>query len=228
MGLLKTSAAKIIVTVALLNLIMLFHGEVFRDIPSKHYREGSVGTHISILLLFFSGITCLFIYRRRRDQIIWCLIGLGFIFLALDEGFMIHERFDKAVHGYFEIKHNSVTDRLDDVLIALYGMIGVFFLYRHRTEILRYPGFLRFLGIGFCFFVLSVLFDVLSNDSAILIWLGFSEPVAFDIKGWLNGLEEAFKLMGGAVFLSGFLHVLQTVKYKTGEIGDKIAGAQTL
>lgn len=208
----KISTRHIIIAVALLNLIMIFHGEVFRDLPAKHYREGSVGTHISIILLFLVGFTSLQIFLGRRDQIIWLLIGLGFVFLALDDWFMIHENIDKAIHHWFGIKQTSLTDRIDDLLIALYGLIGAFFLYRYRAEILRYDRFLRFLGIGFGILVASIVLDILSNDQAVLQWLGFSKTAALDIKLWLVAIEEVCKLMGGAVFLSGFLHVLRQVE----------------
>lgn len=216
LGLRTITAKQIIVSVALLNCVLLFHGEVFRDTPNKHFREGTIGTQVSVLLLFLAGLTGLRIFNRRRDQIIWLLIGLGFVFLALDDGLKIHENLDWALHGFLSLEENSFSRRIDDMLIGLYGVIGVLLLYWQRSEVLRYPGLLPYLAAGFVFFVGAVFLDTLSNDNALSLWMGFSETSAETIKLWSRGLEEVCKLMAGAVLLSGFLHVLRLVKTSSG------------
>lgn len=223
----KISTKHILITVALLNFLMLFHGGVLRDNPMKHYKEDVVGTHISIALLFVTGIITLRIFLNRTNQIIWLLIGLGFIFLAFDDGFMIHERLDFRIHRYFGIQQTSLTDRLDDFLIVLYGLIGLFFLYRYREEILRYKFLPKYLVIGFAILLVTAFLDILTNDSAIFRWIGFPEAAISDTKKWLGAIEEVGKLMGGAVFLCGFLQVLRQVRQAPDKTADVALDAKS-
>ncbi|KIC39869.1 hypothetical protein RA27_16320 [Ruegeria sp. ANG-R] len=210
LGLRKVSARHIIVTVAVLNLIMVVVGYIGHDNPTKHYREGTVGTHISILLLALIALMNFRIFLRQR-HIIWLLISLGFAFLAFDEGFEIHEGLDKAFHRYFGISQTSLTDRIDDILIGIYGLIGAGILYRFRAEILRHKVLLRYLMPGFAFLAASVVFDAVTNDNALFLWLGIPEAHVLDVKLPLRALEEVAKLMAEAIFLAGFVQVLREV-----------------
>lgn len=211
-GLQKLTSRHIIVTVAILNLLMVVIGYIGHDNPTKHYREGSVGTHISILLLALIALVNFQIFLRRNKQVIWLLISLGFTFLAFDEGLLIHENTDKAIHQIFGIEQTSLTDRIDDMLIGLYGLIGAAVLYRYRKEVLRHRVLLRFLIPGFVCLAATVVFDAISNDDALFLWVGISEENVLDYKLAFRGLEEVFKLMAEAVFLAGFVEVLRRVK----------------
>lgn len=207
----KVSARHIIITVAILNLVMVVVGYIGHDNPTKHYREGTVGTHISILLLALIALVNFQIFLRQK-HVIWLLISLGFTFLAFDEGCLIHEGLDKAFHRYFGISQTSLTDRIDDILIGIYGLIGAGFLYRFRAEILRHKDLMRYLIPGFGFLALSVVFDAVTNDDALFLWIGIPEANVLDFKLPLRALEEVCKLMAEAVFLAGFVQVLRQVK----------------
>ncbi|WP_299984877.1 hypothetical protein [uncultured Ruegeria sp.] len=207
----KVSARHIIVTVAVLNLLMVVIGYIGHDNPTKHYREGTVGTHISILLLALIALVNFQIFLRQR-HVIWLLISLGFTFLAFDEGYEIHEGLDKAFHRFLGISQTSLTDRIDDILIGIYGLIGAGILYRCRAEILRHQVLLQYLFIGFAFLAASVVFDAVTNDNALFLWIGIPEAQVLDFKLPLRALEEVCKLMAEAFFLAGFVLVLRQVK----------------
>ncbi|SDX87990.1 hypothetical protein SAMN05444358_11410 [Ruegeria halocynthiae] len=218
-GLRNVSARHIIVTVAILNFIMVVVGYIGHDNPTKHYREGTIGTHISILLLALIALVNFQIFLRQK-HVIWLLISLGFAFLAFDEGFEIHEGLDKAFHRYFGISQTSLTDRIDDILIGIYGLIGAGILYRFRAEILRYKVLLQYLLPGFAFLAASVVFDAVTNDNALFLWAGIPETYVLDVKLPLRALEEVSKLMAEAIFLAGFVQVFRQVKAD----GDHTAG----
>lgn len=205
----KTSPRQIIITVAILNLLMLVAGYVVYENLSKHYREGSIGTHISILLLSLIALTSFQIFLHRQKRVIWLLISLGFVFLAFDDGLLIHERLDKALHRLLDIRQTKLTDRLDDALIGLYGLIGAFFMYRYREEILQYKVLLRYLGMGFAILAVYVATDIATNDDEFLLWLGFPETSMDFLGRSLGGFEDFCKLMAEAVFLAGFVEVLK-------------------
>ncbi len=210
-GLRNVTARHIIITVAILNLLMVVIGYIGHDNPTKHYREGTVGTHISILLLALIALVNFQVFLRRK-HIIWLLISLGFAFLAFDEGFEIHEGLDKAFHRFFGIAQTSLTDRIDDILIGIYGLIGAGILYRFRAEILRHKVLLTYLIPGFALLAASVVFDAVTNDNALFLWAGIPEAYVLDVKLPLRALEEVSKLMAEAVFLAGFVQVLRQVK----------------
>ena len=76
-----------------------------------------------------------------EPKLIWLLMAFGFFFLALDDAIKIHENIEKVVLKHFELAETAVSDRLDDVIIALYAAIGAGVLYICRSE---------FVGISFC------------------------------------------------------------------------------
>lgn len=211
LGLRHVSSRHIIITVAILNFLMVVIGYITRNNPTKFYREGAVGTHISILLLALIGFVSFRIFLHRRRYAIWLLISLGFVFLAFDEGLLIHERLDEAFHQYFGITETRLTDRLDDILIALYGLVGAWVLYLYRKELLRFRALLRFLMVGFACLAASVVLDLATNDNVVFLWLGIPDANIPDYKLPLRALEEVFKLMAEAVFLAGFVQVLRQV-----------------
>lgn len=137
---------------------------------------------------------------------IWALISLGFFFLALDEAFSIHERIDGLIHAVLAIDETAVTDRIDDLIVLLYGVVGAFLIYLHRGEFRGLGGFYKYLAVGFGFLFLQVAFDVLTNRGDILRYLGVSHLFA---EGKIA--EELSKLLAEAAFLLGFLWVYRKV-----------------
>lgn len=202
---------RLILTVLVLNVFLLALGFAEGDI-SEYFGEDRLGTNLSGILLILLGITNFRIYRFRRAHLIWLLMGLGFLFLAYDDLYKFHEGLDKDIHRTLDMTETSLTDRLDDFIIGIYGLIGIGALFIFRAEIARYRILLPYLFAGFAVFGLSVVLDIATNDSAILRWAGIPADILPTLKNGLATFEEVCKLMAEAIFLAGFFHVLRKVR----------------
>lgn len=140
----------------------------------------------------------------RSPHFIWAIIAAGFLFLALDEKFGIHEALDKFIHWSFNIKETSLTDRLDSILIGLYGLVGIITLYFYREELKKYVVIYPFLLIGFAFLLASVGLDALVDRDDIICDI--------ILKRWLVVAEESFKILSECVFLVGFYGCFKIAK----------------
>ena len=63
------------------------------------------------------------------------VMGAGFVFLAADDAFLIHENLDFKIHAALGIETTTWTDRIDDILIGVYGVVGlaVLFIFPRRS-----------------------------------------------------------------------------------------------
>ncbi|MCV6587210.1 MAG: hypothetical protein OIF47_16910 [Marinibacterium sp.] len=179
------------------------------------FDEGELGTYASVLILLLTGGTSFALYRARRggsalalsdDRRIWQVCGVGFIFLALDDAFRIHENLDKLIHRVAGLQETGLSDRIDDVLILIYGLIGFAILARARREIARSRGFLIFMIDGFALMVVQFCIDVATNSNDLLIWIGIPAGQHDIILSVAMAAEESVKLLAGATLLAGFVH----------------------
>ena len=99
---------------------------------------------------------------------IWALIGLGFVAFALDEKFLIHEDLDHYIHRMFNLVETGWTDKIDDVLIGFWGLIGIVVLFLYRNELNIHRQVLPILMIGFVFLFISVVLDALTNGASFI------------------------------------------------------------
>ncbi|MEL7213783.1 MAG: hypothetical protein AAGK92_14055 [Pseudomonadota bacterium] len=205
------TSKRLVITVLVLNAIMIFLGYLDDNI-FKHYGEYMAGTYISVILLLLLGVTNFRIYRLRRSHLIWLLMAVGFVFLAYDDQFKFHEGLDRDIHRFFGMTQTPLTDRLDDFIIGAYAILGAGALYLARAEIMRYKELFGYLAIGFSVVAVSVVLDAITNDRAVLEWMGLSEQAVSTLKKMLGTIEEVCKLMAEAFFLAGFFEVLRRVK----------------
>lgn len=185
-----------------------------------HFKEGGLITWVSFFqLLAISGLSWrIFIMEPTRDifalrssPTLWALIAVGFLFLAGDEVMQIHEKLDRFTHKVFHIQETGLTDRLDDIIVALYGFIGLGALYYYREEVRKYFIISPFFLSGCAFFLLMVTVDILTNREDIILfiipnWSGTKKLIL-----WLEVVEESFKLFAEGFFLVGFYRVLRRV-----------------
>ena len=135
---------------------------------------------------------------------IWALAAVGFVILALDEKLMWHERFDFFVHEFFAIEETAVTDRIDDVIIGIYGLIGIVAIYLFRREIGQYSQVNLLLVLGIVLLFTTVLLDILVNRYDIIPALLGEGSFARHLYRWGGVLEESIKLTAEGVFISAF------------------------
>ena len=76
--------------------------------------------------------------EKRNSRYIWFIIGMGFVFLALDEAFELHEEIDFLIHNRFGIEETGLSDRIDDLVVMTYFIIGMVFLV-DRIPWLHWP-----------------------------------------------------------------------------------------
>lgn len=172
--------------------------------PGKGFGEKGPVTLISVLQLVAIGCLLMAIYVRCRNTeggtswrspcTVWAFMGIGFFFLACDEKFQIHEGIDNLIHLLFHMQVTPMTDRIDDLIVGLYGAIGACVMYCFRKELSTYRRALPFLAAGGVFFVTTVILDFLTNEPSVF-------PVALDV--WISGLgEEGCKLLAEGMFLA--------------------------
>lgn len=184
--------------------------------PGRYFGEGRFTTFISCgQLLVVALLAWLTFLARRRQAVavrrsvfsgpaLWAFIAAGFVFLAADDAFKIHENFDFVIHELLHLPETPLTDRIDDALIALYGVVGCGFLWAYRRELLAFKEILPPLGAGFVGLALSVACDVISNDDSGVRWFYQTEPVPQQLAGWFSAGDGAFTLLGEGFFVAAF------------------------
>lgn len=207
-----------ITTTVVANLIIIAFaiilGLVTAGKPSRYFGEGRFTTIFScaqlLAVAFFS--SRIFLARRPlasklgpiSTAWVWVFIAAGFAFLAADDAFEIHERFDRIIHSTFHIRETAWTDRLDDAIIVIYGFIGLAILWLFRTEILFFNRIWRPLGGGFLCLLVSVVCDAISNEDQFLVWLCGNVAVGKRLNSWFSAGDGAFTLLAEGFFLAAF------------------------
>jgi hypothetical protein len=138
---------------------------------------------------------------------LWFLVALGFMFLALDEILEIHEYLDVYLHNALHLQETMLTDRLDDIIPALYGLAGLGVLVLYRAELLHYRRLLPLVLAGGVLAGASVVLDLLTNFDAAGREL--LPPVIAAVFWELTMVEEICKLLAVAVFLGAMFRALE-------------------
>ena len=98
-------------------------GATLADSPQRLFGEGDPITALSAAYLAGTAVLAWLLYRSRSRHrrpgdrsLVWLFVSAGFLFLAADDLFRVHERTDGAIHDWLDISETSLTDRIDDVL----------------------------------------------------------------------------------------------------------------
>ncbi len=190
--------------------------------PSRYFGEGRFTTAISCFELLLTAWFASRICSVRRAQlagrgwfsgpILWALVSAGFVFLAADDAFKFHERLDHVVHVVFHLQKTALTDRIDDAIILLYGLIGLAVLWTFRRELRPLRVMLAPLVIGFVFFGLNVFFDTLGDKPDILLWLVGDLALAKRLQGWSDVGDGGCTLLAEGLFAAAFYLGWKTVR----------------
>ena len=112
---------------------------------------------------------------------------------------------------YFNVSNDD--DGIDDVIVGIFGLIGIAVLFHYRREMQKFTNALPFFVAGFAFLLFMVVLDILTNRDDILMFMtgkiliylrGDSSGVEF-LKFWLSMTEDMFKLVAEFAFLIAFL-----------------------
>lgn len=194
----------ILVTLAVFGMIAF--GWLFLEEISEVMGEKWPLTHLSAFQLVLIGLLAMFTWERRRlsdpqpwwkaPYLIWGIVGVGFFFLGFDEECKIHETLDHYIHKFFKIQETALTDRIDDAIILVYGLIGIVALYLFRSELKKH--LLRqtplYAGIGLVF--VMVLLDTLTNRDDLVSNPGVLETLSI--------IEDSLKVYAEFLFVIVF------------------------
>ncbi|MFC1658634.1 hypothetical protein ACFL1D_04515 [Candidatus Omnitrophota bacterium] len=164
------------------------------------FQERQTVTLFSALFLGFTALTSLYIFLLKKSsalkserRMFWLLSAIGFFYLSMDEYFMAHEGIDEAIGSLFGlyIKHLN----LDNMIIAVYGLIALATAYYFRRAIMEHKVILPCLVLGTVGLFGTVLFHCFER---------------FDII--YEVVEESFKIAGVTFFfLAYFLALLSSL-----------------
>ncbi|MFW2440136.1 MAG: hypothetical protein ACN4GR_12265 [Arenicellales bacterium] len=188
---------------------------------ANHFREGGFITILSVIQLLAISFLSFKIFLARdvtrvrsllkKPSILWAIIGLGFLFLAADEYFLIHENIDRLTHHVFNLQETGLTDRIDDILVGLYGLAGIGVLIAYREELKMYRETFKFFIIGFVLLFTMVALDILTNREDILSLIIDHHQVAL-VHHFLSRTEESLKVFSEAFFVIAFYGISQKAK----------------
>lgn len=136
--------------------------------------------------------------KRLAVSFIWIGVAAGFLFLALDEVMMIHERMDRAIHLFFGITRTELTDRLNDLFVLLYAIIGLVAIYFSRKSLMFFKKSRYLLASAILCFLIMMIFDYLGKDNN-----------DYNQRSEMTVYEESFKLIGGGFFILSALNCLK-------------------
>lgn len=216
LNILTIPPTKLLLTLVYVDFLAVFLaiglGFALHQSPTAYTGEGEPITWLSFVHLLVTSVLAWEVFSRRTGgslrgnmwrspTFVWLLIALGFLFLAIDEVAKIHESFDRLFHRTFQIQETGLTDRLDDVIVLGYGLIGMGVLYAYRSELVWYRSALPLVICGFVLFVLMGLLDALVNRDDVFLFLGISKEGSYALAMWIGGVEEGLKILAEAALL---------------------------
>jgi hypothetical protein len=184
---------------------ILFWLPLLFGVPLQGYgSESSVPTYLSAFFLFAAaweggGLfrACRLAGGGRDATLLWLLAAAGFAFLGADELFCIHEGIAHEVRTRLELPSSGWVTRLDDLLLASYGVVAALLIVLMRREAGRYRAALPGFAAGFALFAAALALDAFSTRVDLSRAL-FGVVHAGPIRSWAGRLEEMTEVLGGA------------------------------
>jgi len=192
-------------------------GAVWLGHPAQEYfEEERFITWLSCIhLAVAAGISlCNLIALSHRDsrtrntwrQIwFWGLCCIGFFYLATDEWYMIHENLDFWIHHILHMKETSLTDRIDDLIVLLYGVLFCLGCRIFYKDFWDHKVMVRWLVAGLSLFLLMSLLDFVTNDYYLYQFFTDNRGLDEEIGMILGTLEDSLKLLSEGVLVIALL-----------------------
>ena len=161
--------------------------------------EGNVGAWWTGSQYLASGVllcvSAFFCGRQYLPSKRFCwLVGLGFIFLSLDEIVMIHEMIHKLSLKYAEWVPLFTGNK--GAWISIYGVIGILLIVVTRRDILLVWAYKRS-----AFMLIAVGFATIVAGAVLIEIAGYEKLI--DTKSIQVALEEFLEMLGGSTVLIG-------------------------
>jgi len=218
------SHKKILLAVIALDIIVICIALIAKN-PLIHFSEAGFVTCFSFfqLLIIASLSREIFIIRKgqaktnawKMPYAIWLIMAVAFVFLSIDELGMIHEYVDIFIHKIFSIEETALTDRIDDMLVALYGLVGIMGLYYYREELKKYREATVLFITGFIFFFAMISLDLLFNTDDILRLFFSNVSTLHNLDYWLDIIEDIIKIIAEGIFIVAFYRCYEITLIRT-------------
>lgn len=193
---------------------------------SHHFDEGRISTYLScgqLLLTAFFAWRTLLVRRRqipwsgwRTPWVVWFFVAAGFVYLALDDALRFHERIDHLIHKIFHLHETGLSDRIDDLIIPLYGVMGLAVLYVYRRELLSLRKIFPYLGWGVFLMLVQSGFDALGDRDDVLTWI-FKEPnLVWRLRDLTELAEGVTEAIAEGFLLAAFYAAFYFVRERNG------------
>lgn len=179
--------------------------------PSLYFDEGSLVTYVSgfqfLLIAFIAHkIGHLKKGKQKKISILWKIFKFGFIYLAIDEIFMIHERLDFLIVDVFSIKETFLTKRIDDIIAFLYMGFSFLILHFYRNELKKYRKAFPLFALSIFLFMFTVSIDLINHSPNDLSFFINDEPSRKIVYRFVGPVEEMFKIWFEGVLLTAFYY----------------------
>tara|TARA_B100000579_G_C22789692_1_gene833785 strand:+ start:338 stop:1114 length:777 start_codon:yes stop_codon:yes gene_type:complete len=197
---------------------------------ARYYKEGYFLTNISTFHLLILSFLCFYIYslnkrylktntnHKKGKPILWLVLCLGFLFLGIDEQFMIHEYIDIFTHNLMEsilnYQGNSITRRLDDIVVLFYFIFGVFMIAKYKAEMRLFKDAKSYLRIGLILTLVMISIDIITSQNDLFSILFPIENNIYMIK-LFGAIEDSIKLFALTFFCAWLGKCISIVQNKT-------------
>ena len=196
---------------------------------ARYYKEGYFLTNVSTLHLLTISFLCFYLYSLKRKYIkansnknkgkpiFWIILCLGFLFLGIDEQFMVHEYIDIFTHSLmesiFNYQGNSITKRLDDIVVLFYFIFGVSIINKYKEEIISFNNAKSYLRIGLILTLMMISIDIATSQGDLFSLIFPIENVKYMIKIF-GVIEDSIKLFALTFFCAWIGSCISIVKKK--------------
>lgn len=181
--------------------------------------EGKPYTYLSFAQLLLAGGLSGWIFWLRHKQVkltsgikslhwIWLIMAAGFVFLAVDEVTQFHENLNKWILVWFSLEKNNITNRIDDVIVGLYVLVGLGMVIINRREFIPYKGALKFLFVGIAIALVHVLFDLMGHHTDFVRMIIKEQSLIMPVYQWMQAIEEILKVLAEGVIVAAFYYCL--------------------
>lgn len=212
----------LIIFLIVIDILLITFSVIIPDDPKTYFKEFHIITWISAVKLLSISYLTWKTYKKRAIQTlnsafssqikIWFLISAGFLFLFLDEVALIHENIDKAIHIIFSMQETGLSDRLDDLIVIIYAIVGIFILHKFKDEILRFKNAIPYIVVGFFFLIIRTVIDILTNRADIIPKFIKNEELLLTTSNFLAVAEGSGKLLAETFFIVAFYYCLVSAK----------------
>ena len=187
----------------------------------RQFEDGGFITYFSVIQLLIASYFTGQIFKRRslgrqhpwRSPVaVWAIMSLGFSFLALDDLLMIHEFIDKSIHKLWQIQETGWSDRIDDLIIGLYGVLAIWLLFTYRKELKRYLFVTPLVLVAFVLLFVMVGIDAVTNrDDVMLHVMQLSADTVAYIQSWIFVVEDGLKVIVEGLLIAAIYQCRQKV-----------------